>query len=129
MTSRTVAPLVVISPVRDESRFVRNTLEAMIHQTVRPQEWLFVDDGSTDNTREIIEGYAANHSWIRVIARDNRGFRQLGAGVVAAFNFGRSKLLSEDYRYIAKLDGDMSFPPRYIEIMLERLVSDASLAA
>jgi len=129
MTPRSVAPLAVISPVRDESRFVRNTLEAMIRQTVRPQEWLFVDDGSSDNTRDIIAAYAAEHPWIHVIGRNDRGFRQLGAGVVAAFNFGRANLRSEDYRYIAKLDGDMSFPPRYLEIMLDKLDSDDRLAA
>jgi glycosyltransferase involved in cell wall biosynthesis len=90
---------------------------------------LFVDDGSTDDTRKIIESYAADHPWIRVVSRENRGFRQLGSGVVAAFNFGREQLESQDYRYIAKLDGDMSFPPRYIEVMLARLEGDNRLAA
>jgi len=129
MNPRRVAPLAVISPVRDEARYVRHTLDAMISQTVRPQEWLFVDDGSTDDTRKIIESYAIDHSWIRVVSRENRGFRQLGSGVVAAFNFGRDQLLSRDYRYIAKLDGDMSFPPRYLEIMLTRLEEEPGLAA
>jgi glycosyltransferase involved in cell wall biosynthesis len=92
-------------------------------------EWLFVDDGSTDNTRSIIESYAERCSWIRVISRDDRGFRQLGAGVIAAFNFGRENLDCRDYEYIAKLDGDMSFPPRYLEIMLGKLSSDQTLAA
>ena len=129
MTTRPVAPLAVISPVRDEARFIRNTLDAMIAQSVLPQEWLFVDDGSTDDTRSIIESYAADHPWIRVISRENRGFRQLGSGVIAAFNFGREKLLSQDYQYIAKLDGDMSFPPRYLEIMLDKLDREPALAA
>jgi len=129
MNPRRVAPLAVISPVRDEARYVRHTLDAMISQTVRPQEWLFVDDGSTDDTRKIIESYAADHPWIRVVSRDNRGFRQLGSGVIAAFDFGRSKLQSADYRYIAKLDGDMSFPARYLEVMLERLEREPKLAA
>jgi glycosyltransferase involved in cell wall biosynthesis len=93
------------------------------------REWLFVDDGSTDDTRSIIESYAAEHPWIRVISRENRGFRQLGSGVIAAFNFGREKLLSQDYQYIAKLDGDMSFPPRYLEIMLDKLDREPALAA
>lgn len=129
MTAKPVVPLAVVSPVRDESRYVRHTLEAMISQTVRPQEWLFVDDGSTDDTRRIIEAYAADHPWIRVVSRDNRGFRQLGSGVVAAFNFGRENLLSRDYQFIAKLDGDMSFPPKYLEVMLDRLAREPRLAA
>lgn len=129
MTQLSVVPLAVISPVRDEARLVRNTLEAMLAQTVRPQEWLFVDDGSTDDTRAIVESYARDHPWIHVISRSDRGFRQLGSGVIAAFKFGREHLKSQDYQYIAKLDGDMSFPPKYLETMLSKLESDPQLAA
>lgn len=129
MTSTPVAPLAVISPVRDEAHYVRNTLNAMLAQTVRPQEWLFVDDGSVDDTRSIIETYAKEHRWIRVISRENRGFRQLGSGVIAAFKFGRENLQSQDYRYIAKLDGDMSFSPKYLEVMLGKLDGEPQLAA
>ena len=129
MTARPVVPLAIISPVRDEAQYVRNTLDAMLSQTVQPQEWLFVDDGSTDDTPAIIASYSARHPWIRTIRRENRGFRQLGSGVIAAFNFGRERLASQDYRYIAKLDGDMSFTPQYLEIMLARLERDPRLAA
>jgi len=124
-----VSPLVVISPVRDEAIYIRNTLESMVHQTTRPQEWLIVDDGSQDDTRSIIEAYSKEHSWIRVVSRGDRGFRKVGAGVIAAFDDGRRLMASKDYTYIAKLDGDMSFPPRYIEIMLARLEQDPLLAA
>lgn len=129
MITRPVVPLAVISPVRDEAQFIRHTLDAMIAQTVWPQEWLFVDDGSTDDTRKIIESYATNYAWIKVVSREDRGFRQLGSGVVAAFNFGRENLHSRNYRYIAKLDGDMSFPPMYLEKMLHRLANEPRLAA
>jgi glycosyltransferase involved in cell wall biosynthesis len=129
VTSPPVVPLAIISPVRDEAQYVRKTLDAMVAQTVQPEEWLFVDDGSNDDTRAIIESYATDHRWIRVVSRDNRGFRQLGAGVIAAFDFGRDRLRNQDYEYIAKLDGDMSFPPRYLEIMLNTLQSDPKLAA
>ncbi len=129
MTQKAVVPLAVISPVRDEAKFVRNTLNAMLAQTVRPQEWLFVDDGSQDETRSIIESFAIEHPWIRVVSRTNRGFRQLGSGVIAAFNFGQENLKHQDYQYIAKLDGDMSFPPKYLEIMLAKLNGEPKLAA
>ena len=129
MTQPAVVPLAVISPVRDEAQFIRKTLDAMLAQTVLPQEWLFVDDGSKDDTRAIVESYAAQHPWIHVVSRGDRGFRQLGSGVIAAFNFGRENLKSRDYRYIAKLDGDMSFPPRYLETMLLKLETDPRLAA
>ena len=122
-------PLAVISPVRNEAELVHFTLDSMVAQTVRPEEWLFVDDGSTDGTRSIIESYASAHPWIRIVSLEDRGYRQLGSGVIAAFDFGREHLQSVDYKYIAKLDGDMSFPPRYLELMLKRLEEEPLLAA
>lgn len=124
----TVLPLAVISPVRDEARHVQHTLEAMLAQTRRPQEWLFVDDGSTDGTRAILDEYAARHCWIRVISRPDRGQRVLGGGVIEAFNAGLAALEDKDYRYLAKLDGDTSFSPRYLEIMFEAFEADPKLA-
>jgi len=121
--------LAVISPVRDEAQFVSRTLEAMVAQTVLPAEWVLVDDGSKDDTAAIIERYAAEHPWIRLVRRGDRGYRQLGSGVIAAFYEGLAKLETKDYRFIAKLDGDMSFPPRYLEIMLDTLERTPALAA
>lgn len=129
MPAKRVVPLAIVSPVRDEAKYVRNTLDAMVAQSVQPLEWLFVDDGSRDDTRAIIESYSAQHPWIRVISRDDRGFRQLGTGVIVAFDYGRGRLANPGYQYIAKLDGDMSFSPRYLEVMIDKLESDPSLAA
>lgn len=117
-----------MSPVRDESRYIRRTLDAMVQQTVWPREWLIVDDGSTDDTPEIVASYQEDYPFIRLIRRQNRGKRVLGSGVIEAFNFGREQLQS-DYRYICKLDGDMSFDPTYIETMLAALEADDRLAA
>jgi poly-beta-1,6-N-acetyl-D-glucosamine synthase len=129
MSEAPLISLAIVSPVRNEAQYVQKTLDAMVAQTVHPAEWLFVDDGSTDDTRSIIESYAEKYPWIRVISRDDRGFRQLGAGVIAAFNFGRENLRGQEYEYIAKLDGDMSFPPKYLEIMLGKLKDEPALAA
>lgn len=125
---RPTVALAIVSPVRDESGYIRNTLEAMARQTVWPLEWLFVDDGSTDDTAAIIESYRERLPFIRVISSQDRGFRKLGSGVIAAFDLGR-KHLESDYRYIAKLDGDMSFDPRYLEIMIGTLDAEPELAA
>ena len=79
---------VVVSPVRDEEAYIRFTVDCMLHQTILPKEWIIVDDGSTDKTGSIIDEYAKQYSWIRVIHRGNRGFRKAGGGVVDAFNEG-----------------------------------------
>jgi biofilm PGA synthesis N-glycosyltransferase PgaC len=125
---RTVA-LVIVSPVRDEAQYLRLTLDSIVAQTARPLEWILVDDGSRDTTPDIVREYAEKYPFIRLVPRQDRGFRKLGGGVIAAFDFGREHIRHADWRYIAKLDGDMSFGPRYIERMLEKLESDPKMAA
>jgi poly-beta-1,6-N-acetyl-D-glucosamine synthase len=123
-----VAPLLVVTPVRNEARYIRHTLDAMVAQAVRPAEWIVVDDGSTDETAAIVGEYARQHAFVRLHRRQDRGFRQLGAGVVAAFEEGCAQAQLRDYRYLAKLDGDLSFGPRYLEIMLDTLEREPRLA-
>lgn len=106
---------VVISPVRDEAAHLRFTLESMVAQTVLPLEWIIVNDGSTDGTAEIIEEYASRYPWIRAVHRNNRGFRKSGGGVVEAFNDGYAAITRDDWEFIVKLDGDLSFEPAYFE--------------
>lgn len=46
---------VIISPVRNEEKYIEKTIQSVINQTVKPAEWIIVDDGSTDGTSEAIE--------------------------------------------------------------------------
>jgi glycosyltransferase involved in cell wall biosynthesis len=114
MTSQPVK-YVVITPARDEQAYLRLTIESMVAQTIRPTEWIIVNDGSTDKTGEIIDEYAARYPWIRSVHRTNRGFRKAGGGVVDAFNDGYKQLNYKDWDFIAKFDGDLSFDPDYFE--------------
>jgi glycosyltransferase involved in cell wall biosynthesis len=106
---------VIVTPVRDEEKFVSATVEAVCRQTVRPVEWVIVNDGSTDRTGEILDAHAAQFPWIRVVHRPNRGFRKSGGGVVEAFYDGYRTLRSDDWEFIVKLDGDLTFSPDYFE--------------
>ena len=124
-----IIPLIIISPVRDESALIEKTLKSIIDQTVWPLEWVIVDDGSTDNTAEIVKSYAKNYKFINLISNENRGFRKLGGGVISAFKFGLSQAIHKEYEFLAKLDGDMSFGPKYLEIMFSTLDSTPRLAA
>jgi glycosyltransferase involved in cell wall biosynthesis len=103
----------IISPVRDEEAHLRLTAQSVVAQTIRPAEWVIVNDGSTDRTREIIEEYSRQYPWIRAVHRVNRGFRKSGSGVMEAFKDGYRVLGCRDWEFIVKLDGDLSFGPDY----------------
>jgi poly-beta-1,6-N-acetyl-D-glucosamine synthase len=118
---------VVITPARDEEAFLRFTIESMIKQTVRPTEWVIVNDGSTDRTGQIIDEYAAKYPWIRAVHRPNRGFRKAGGGVVDTFNDGYRTLTTTDWEFIVKFDGDLSFESDYFEKCFTYFASELHL--
>jgi poly-beta-1,6-N-acetyl-D-glucosamine synthase len=123
------APLkyVIISPVRDEQEHIQDLFASVASQTIRPVEWVIVNDGSTDNTGPILDRCAEQFPWIRVIHRANRGFRKPGAGVVQAFYDGYKALRGSNWDFIVKLDGDLSFAPDYFEQCLEHFRNDPNL--
>ena len=118
---------VVITPVRDEEANLPHTFECMLRQTILPAEWIIVNDGSTDNTRGIVDGYASRYPWIRGVHRENRGFRKPGGGVVEAFNEGYRTLQTQEWEFIVKFDGDLSFDPDYFERCFRNFEQDPKL--
>ncbi|MFZ0760690.1 MAG: glycosyltransferase family A protein [Candidatus Sulfotelmatobacter sp.] len=118
---------VIVSPVRDEEKFVEGTIKSIVGQSIRPSEWIIVNDGSTDRTGDIVDGYARQHPWIRVCHLPNRGFRKPGGGVVEAFNEGYKALRCDDWEFIVKLDGDLILAPDYFERCLDRFREDRRL--
>ena len=119
---------VIISPCRDEAEYMRQTLDTVTLQTLTPSKWIIVDDGSTDETPQILEEYASQFPYIEVITRPNRGFRKVGPGVVDAFYEGFSAIDPADYDYVCKLDLDLALPHKYFEILITRMQANPRLA-
>lgn len=118
---------VVITPMRDEERHVDDLCTSVLAQTIRPAEWIIVDDGSTDRTGAMIDGYAGKYPWIRVVHKKNRGARLNGSGVMEAFYAGYEIVQLRDWDYIVKLDGDLSFHPAYFEQCFAEFGKDPKL--
>jgi poly-beta-1,6-N-acetyl-D-glucosamine synthase len=107
---------------------MRQTLDSVIGQSLRPMKWVIVDDGSTDETPSILADYAARHDWISIVTRADRGHRAVGPGVVDAFYSGYKTIDRGEYDFICKLDLDLHLPPRYFEILIQRMNSDSRIA-
>lgn len=117
---------VVVTPARNEELYMEKTLESMIHQTVVPERWVIVNDGSTDGTAERIRPYLAEHPWIDLVNRPVRQERHFAAKV-HAFNAGWDRLQGLQYDIIGNLDADVSLDPDHFEFLLEQFVADARL--
>jgi len=119
---------VLISPCRNEAGYMRQTLESVLAQSIRPAKWIIVDDGSSDQTPIILAEYSRRHDWIQIVTRGDRGRRVVGPGVIEAFYAGYETVNPDDYDYLCKLDLDLRLPPRYFEILMERMAENPRIA-
>ena len=125
--SRPTPCYVVVSPTRNEAQYLPLTIASMCAQTVKPWRWVLVDDGSSDQTAQLIDAAAAQHPWILAVHRKDRGSRVAGTGVIAAFYDGYALIADLPWDYVVKFDGDLSFSPDYFEKCLQEFDADGKL--
>ncbi len=107
---------------------MRQTLDSVIAQSIRPARWVIVDDGSTDESPQILAEYAKRYDWIEIVTRSDRGRRAVGPGVIDAFYAGLDAINLDDFEFLCKLDLDLRLPPRYFEILMERMKANMRIA-
>ncbi len=95
----------VVIPCYNQGMFIAETLDAVISQTFQAWEAIVVDDGSTDNLKEVIQSYLDREPRLHYVYQPN-------GGVSKARNHGIS--LSKG-TYILPLDGDDTIAPTYLE--------------
>ena len=117
---------VLITPAHNEEAFVEKTLASMVAQTRLPERWVIVDDGSTDRTAQIVEGYASRYPWIELFRRPVQSDRSF-AGKVHAFNAGLERVRSLEFDVIGNLDADLSFDPEYLGLLIGKFAEDPRL--
>lgn len=99
----------VIIPTYNRAVFLECAIKSVLQQTLVDFELIIVDDGSSDNTTEVLQGY--KDSRIHVISQSN-------SGRSAARNTGVSASSGD---YLAFLDDDDEFLPRKLEIQVDHL--------
>lgn len=114
MSDGSRAPVVsVVIPCRDEAEFIEPALDAIRAQDLAPGEVIVVDNGSADNSVELVERYARRHP-----AFPLRLLRCGESGAAAAMNAG---IRAATGRIIVRLDGHSRPHPDYIRRAVERL--------
>jgi glycosyltransferase involved in cell wall biosynthesis/GT2 family glycosyltransferase/tetratricopeptide (TPR) repeat protein len=96
----------VVIPVYNQGELLREAIDSIINQTFTDWEILIVNDGSTDNTKAIMEEYAAREKRIRCFYKEN-------GGTASALNMGIKNTLGE---WICWLSSDDMYEPDKLEI-------------
>lgn len=104
----------IIVPCYNQEEFINDALQSVYDQTYQHWECIVMDDGSTDNSKELIL------SWVEKDARFSYHYKENG-GIVETRNTAIKRANGE---FILPLDGDDKIAPRYLEEAM-KVFSDA----
>lgn len=87
----------IITPMYNSEAYIEETIKSVIHQSYEKWEMLIIDDGSIDNSINIVKGYVKRDKRIKLIEKEKN------QGAAIARNIGIKESIG---RYIAFLDSD-----------------------
>jgi len=112
-------PYALITPAHNEEEYIEKTIKSVISQTVLPNKWVIVSDGSTDHTDDIVAKYAAKHGFIQLVRIDRDATRNFGSAI-RAINTGYEQLKGVEYDLVGNLDADVVLKPDYYQAILAK---------
>lgn len=101
----------VIVPVYNSEKYIHKCIDSILNQSYKNIEVLLINDGSVDNSLEILKEYAKTYNFIKIFSHQNRG-------VGFTRNFGIQEAQGE---YIIFVDSDDYIDQDYIEVLLESI--------
>ena len=100
----------VLMPVYNAEKYLHDSIGSLLSQTSNKWKLICIDDGSTDNSKQIIEKYCKSDNRIKLISQKN-------AGPAVA----RAKAIElVETEYVSILDADDAYSTNYVELMLKR---------
>ncbi|MEO0185331.1 MAG: glycosyltransferase family 2 protein [candidate division WOR-3 bacterium] len=121
---------ILITPLKNEIKFLPEVLNCVTNQTILPALWIFVDDGSTDGSYELLQEWTRKVSWIKIIRLEGKKKREIGfhySEVVAeGFEFFK-KVWYDSFDYIGILDADIVLANDYFERLIKKFEEDKNL--
>jgi len=124
---------ILVTTARNESANLRNLINSVLSQTIKPALWFIMNDNSTDDTEQILEDASRNYSFIK--------FENLGIGERdltfryhqnMSYGFKKAALFCMEnkiaWEYIGVLDGDIFLDSiNYYQLLINQLEVDSSL--
>lgn len=113
------APISVLMPVRNGQRTIRVALESIVVSMGAGDEILVIDDGSDDDTANVLREFRRCEPRLRVI-------RTSGVGLVGALNMG---LREVSHRWVARADADDIYPPGRLLVQRQAVAAGVVLVS
>jgi glycosyltransferase involved in cell wall biosynthesis len=107
----------VLMPAYNADKFVSQAIESVLAQTWRDFELIVIDDGSTDNTLEILKEYAVRDGRVKVYSQPNAGLAlTLNRGIGLASNEWIFRMDNDDLMRSNRLERQISFIEEHPEL-------------
>lgn len=123
---------IVVTPCKNEGENLPDLIASVVAQTVKPVVWVIVDDGSMDDTSNIVEDAMKAHNWIQSIQL-NSNVRDIGPHLADVMKKGFDLAISYctryeiEYNYLGNLDGDLTLPHTFYENLIKEFENDPKL--
>lgn len=116
----------VITPARDEAENIPRLAESLLAQSVLPERWLVVDNGSQDDTRELVEAQHTASPWIQLLVTDGERSAVRGRPIVRALHRALDEL-PDPPDVVVNVDADISFDSDFFARLLAAFERDPAL--
>jgi len=123
---------IIVTPAKDEEKNLPNLIHSVITQTFKPVVWVIVDDGSIDNTPEIIREAQEKYDWIQSVHLEKHP-RDIGKRYAHVCNIGFDfaiKYCEEhniQYEYIGIVDADIVLESEFFNKLIEEFEKNPKL--
>lgn len=104
----------IVIPIYNDEKYISQCLNSIINQTYKNIEIILIDDGSTDNSKNICDEYAKKDKRVKV-------FHQKNSGVSKARNKGLDNITGD---YVMFVDSDDWLEPNACEVLIEKIVNE-----
>ena len=123
---------ILVTPAKNEGNNLPKLIQCVTEQTIKPLVWAIVDDGSIDNTVDIIKRAKEQYTWIKSIRLEGLR-RDLSKNYAYVCNTGFEFAIKYceknnlKYDFIGLLDADMLIEPGFYSKMIEEFVKNPKL--
>jgi len=117
---------ILITSAHNEASLIGNTIKSVLDQQLKPVEWIIIDDGSTDNTSEVVAEFVASNSFIKLFKK-KADLKRDFSSKVGAIHLAVSKITSQEYDYLGILDADITFSSSYYASVISKFENRTKL--
>ncbi len=121
----------VITNVYNESEAVKKIYEVIVNQSLQPAKWIWINDGSTDDTGDVIRELAKTSpipfEIVEMPRKEKGDLDIVGFGMREVVKILHER--NERFDYVLKVDVDTTFCREYLNVLVSEMEQDPSLGA